>query len=326
MNLRRRVIFALGSGLCAAATTLRAQPRAKEWRVGFLAFGFRSTPASDRLLGTFTRALGELGYVEGKNLRIEKRFAEGKNSLFDQFSREFVQLNVDVILAATTNAVFAAQRATKTIPIVMVQTGDPVGLGIVTSLARPGGNITGLSNMSTEIGDKYLELLRSTLPRLKTVAVWKNRLVNNFQRIEASARIAGVNIVALEAQDESGIEPAFAAAARELPDAMIVTPSPLYSAHSRKIAELAIASRIPTLFWTPEHVEAGGMMSYGQSIEEHYARAAAYVDKILRGAKPAELPVEQATKVELVVNQKTAKAIGVSFSKEILVRADRIIE
>jgi putative ABC transport system substrate-binding protein len=239
-------------------------------------------------------------------------------------------MRVDVIVAATPPAIQAAQRATTAIPIVMVRTSDPVGLGFVSSLSRPGGNITGLSNLNEDISSKYLELLRAAVPRLSRVTL----LVNPGQplhsvflkNIYAAAQKTGMKVSPVEASTASQLESAFGAMRQERAEALILLPDPFFLGQVRRIAELAAQQRLPTLFSTREAVEAGVLMSYGPNRAEDYYRAATYVDKILKGAKPGELPVEQPTKLELVINLKTAKAIGLTIPQELRLRADKVIE
>jgi putative ABC transport system substrate-binding protein len=243
---------------------------------------------------------------------------------------ELVQMKVDVIVAGGYQAISAAQQATTTIPIVMVRTGDPVGLGFVASLARPGRNITGLSSINVDLSSKYLELLRDAVPKLSRVTVLVNPGHPNhpdfLKRIQAAEKTNSVRISPTQAGTERQIETAFGAMKQERAGALIVLPDPFFLAEAHRIAELAVQQRLPTMFGTREHVESGGLMSYGQNLAEHYYRAATYVDKILRGANPGELPVEQPTKIELVINLKTAKAIGLTIPQELLLRADKVIE
>jgi putative ABC transport system substrate-binding protein len=240
-----------------------------------------------------------------------------------------VQMKVDVIVAATPPAIQAAQQATTTIPIVMVRTSDPVGFEFVVSLARPGRNITGLSNMNVDVSSKYLELLRVAIPKLSRVTVLVNPGQSNhpnfLKRIQATDKTNRVKISPAQASTASQIDAAFGAMKREHAEALIVLPDPFFLAQARRIADLAAQQRLPTMFWTRDLVEAGGLMSYGQNNAEHYYRAATYIDKILKGAKPADLPVEQPTKIELVINLKTAKALGLTM-QDLLFRADKVIE
>ena len=272
--------------------------------------------------------LRELGYVEGKNIIIEYRWAEGKYERLPGLAAELVQMKVDVIVAAAV-AIQAAQQATTTIPIVMVRTGDPVGSGFVASLSRPGRNITGLSNINLDVSSKYLELIRAAVPKLSRVTVLVNPTHPNhpnfLKRIQAADKTNSVKISPAQASTASQIEAAFGAMTRERAGALIVLPDPFFLAQARRIAELAAQHRLPTMFWTRVPVESGGLMSYGQNIAEPYYRAATYVDKILKGAKPGDLPVEQPTKFELVINMKTAKALGLTM-QDLLFRADKVIE
>jgi putative ABC transport system substrate-binding protein len=238
-------------------------------------------------------------------------------------------MKVDVIVAATPPGIQAAQQATATIPIVMVRIGDPVGAGFVASIARPGRNITGLSNMDVEVMSKYLELLRVAVPKLSRVTVLVNpghpRHPDYLKRIQATATTNNVKISPAQVSTESQIEAVFGAMKRERAGALIVLPDTFFAAQARRIAELAAQHRLPTMFWTRESVESGGLMSYGQNNAEHYYRAATYIDKILKGANPGDLPVEQPTKFELVINLKTAKALGLTM-QDLLFRADKVIE
>jgi putative ABC transport system substrate-binding protein len=274
--------------------------------------------------------LRELGYVPGKNLVFEERYADGKYERLLPLAIELVRGNVDVILAVATPAIAAAQKATTTIPIVMVRTADPIGAGFVASLGRPGGNITGLTNINVDVSGKYLELLRAAVPKLSRVGVLANPGTQThgtyLKRIAAAAQSANVDILPLEARTDVQIESAFSALKQQRADALIVLPDPFFYAHAGRIADVAIQSRLPSISGTREPVEAGGLMSYGQDQGEHYYRAATFIDKILKGAKPADLPVEQPTKLELVINQRTARAIGLVMPAPLLLQADAIIE
>ena len=327
MNRRDTISALLALG--AAPLVAHAQQPGKVWRIGFLASGFRPVSLSSGTLGEFSKGMRELGYVEGKNFVIDWRFGEGKIERFPDLAKQLVDLKADVIVAAA-NGVGAAKRATTTIPIVMVAFGDPVGRGIVASLSRPGGNITGLSNMSVDVSGKYLELLRLAIPKLARAAVLINpgsvTRRSFFERIEDAAKTTGVKILPLEAQTATQIEVAIRAMKQERIGAIIVVADPFFSAQAPRIAELALKERLPTIFWTREHVVSGGLMSYGQDNAEHYRRAAAYVDKILKGAKPGDLPVEQPMKLQLVINRKIARALRLTLPQELLLRADEVIE
>ena len=329
MNTRRRIVLALGAGALAAPLASFAQQKpAKVARIGFL--GTASASAYASRVEVLRAGLRDLGYVEGRNIAIEYRWAEGKYERLPGLAAELVQLKVDVIVAAATPAVQAARQATTTIPIVMVATVDPVGAGLVASLSRPGGNITGLSNISVDLSSKWVELLRVALPKLSRVAVLVNPGHPNhpafLKNIQATAKTTGVNVSPLQASTASQIEAALGAMTRERAGALIVLPDSLFLTQARRIAELAAKNRLPTMFGTGDSVEAGGLMSYGQNLAEHFRRAATYVDKILKGTKPGDLPVEQPTILELVINLKTAKAIGLTIPQDLLFRADKVIE
>ena len=272
----------------------------------------------------------ELGYVEGKNFMIESRFADGKYERLPALAAELVQLRVDVIVAFGTPPIQAAQRATTTIPIVMVASGDPVASGFVASLSHPGSNLTGLSNIFTDLSSKYLELLRAAVPKLSRVAVLMNPHhplhAGALKQIQATAKTMRVELPSVEASAAGQIDAAFGVMRRKRAGALIVLADPFFTTQARRIVEIAAKDRLPTIFWTREHVEAGGLMSYGQDLAEHFRRAATYVDKILKGAKPRDLPVEQPTKLELVINRKTAKTLGLNITNELLLRADKVIE
>ena len=328
MITRRKLLLALGAvALAAPLACFAQQQRPKVARIGLLEASSASSSAN--LREALIAGLRELGYVEGKNMIIEYRWAEGKYERLPGLAAELLQMKVDVIVAASPPAVRAVQQATTTIPIVMLRTPDPVGAGFVASLARPGRNITGLSNMNTEVMSKYLELLRVAVPKLSRVTVLvnpSNPVHPEFLKsIQAAAKTNSVKISPVQASTASQIEAAFGAMTRERAGALIVLPDGFFFAQARRIAELATQHRLPTMFWTREPVESGGLMSYGQNNAEHYYRAATYVDKILKGAKPADLPVEQPTKIELVINMKTAKALGLTM-QDLLFRADKVIE
>jgi putative ABC transport system substrate-binding protein len=326
MTTRRKVLIALGA-LALPLVSFAQQKPPKVARIGFLGAASEAGLASGA--EALRAGLRDLGYVEGKNIVIESRWAEGKYERLPGLATELVQLKVDVIVAATTPAVRAVQKVTTTIPIVMVSVGDPVGARFVASLSRPGGNITGLSSLRVATSSKYLELLRVAIPKLSHVAVLVNPSnpthPNYWKNIQAAAKTIEVNLSPIQAGTASQIEAAFGPIQRERAGALIVLPDPVFLTQAPRITQLAMKNRLPTMFSTRETAEAGGLMSYGQN-PEHVRRAATYVDKILKGAKPADLPVEQPTKFELVINRKTAKAIGLTIPQELLLRADRVIE
>ena len=329
MNTRRRLVLALGAGALAAPLASFAQQKpAKVARIGFL--GAASASGFASRVEALRAGLRDLGYVEGKNILIEFRWADGKYERLPGLAAELVQLKVDVIMAATTPAVQAAQRATTTIPIVFAAVGDPVGRGFIASLSRPGGNTTGLSNINVDLSSKYLELLRVAVPKLSRVTVLVRpghpSHPNFLKQVQAAAKTTGVNVSPVQASTASQIEAALGAMTRERAGALIVLPDSLFLTQVRRIAELAAKNRLPTMFGTWEGPEAGGLMSYAQNPVEQFRRAATFVDNILKGAKPADLPVEQSTRFELVINLKTAKAIGLTIPQDLLFRADKVIE
>ncbi len=329
MTPRRNFVLALGTGALAASLGCLAQPRGGGVaRVGVLD-PTSSDFARDRV-DVLRAALRDLGYVEGRNIVIDSRSAEGQYERLSGLAEELVRLKPDVIVAATPPAVEVAHAATATIPIVMIAVPNPVGAGFIQSLARPGGNITGLSNLSVDLSGKYIELLRAAIPRLSRVAVLVNPDHPNhpamLKNTQASASAAEVTVLPFQASTSAGVNTAIAAMTRERVAALIVLPDAFYSNQRRQIIELAVTNRLPTMFWTRELAESGGLMSYGQSNAEHFRLAATYVDKILKGAKPRDLPVEQPTRIELIINRRTAKAIGLMIPFELLARADDVIE
>jgi len=272
----------------------------------------------------------ELGYIEGKNLMIEWRFAEDDYERLPSLAAELVQLKVDVIVASGSNATRAARNATTTIPIVMVNVGDALGSGIVKSLARPGGNITGTSLVLVDIGPKQLEMLLSVVPKLSRVAVLFNPGNSSYSPIQKSLQTAvqktNVKILPVELRPPQEIENAFAMMKREKAEAVIVLPDPIANDHMRQIAEHAAKNRLPSVASIREYVDAGGLMSYGQNFSDNYRGAATYVDKIFKGAHPGDLPIEQPTKFEMFINRKTAKALRLTIPQSLLISADQVIE
>ncbi len=304
-----------------------AQQPTKVPRIGFQSASFPSAIAAR--IEAFRQGLRELGYVEGKNIVIEYRYAEGKLDRLPALAAELVRLKVDVIVTAAPSSTRAVKEATTTIPIVMAQDGDPVGNGFVASLARPGGNITGLSTLAPGISGKQLELLKEIVPRLSHVAVLRTSTLPYAQvlkEMELAAGALGVKLQYLDVQGPKDIETAFGEARKGRADAVLVLASPILESHRTEVADLAVKNRLPMIYHAPEFVEAGGLMSYGVSFIDLYRRAATYVDKILKGAKPADLPVEQPTKFDMVINMKTAKALGIRIPQSILLRAFKVIE
>ena len=304
-----------------------AQQTAKVPRIGFLVTG--SSSSDSIRIEAFRQGLHELGYVEGKNITIEYRFADGRLERLPDLAAGLVRLKVDVIVTSGTAGALAAKHATRTIPIVMTAVGDPVARGIIDSLARPGGNITGLTSVSPDLAGKRLELLKETAPRLTRAGVLWNPAGQGatavFKETVVAARALGVQVQSLEVRSPKDFESTFEAATGGRAQALIMLQSPLTTTHATRIVELATKSRLPTMFAEGMHVESGGLMSYGPNFPDLFRRAATYVDKILKGRKPADLPVEQPMKFEFVINLKTAKQIGVTIPPNVLARADKVI-
>ena len=329
MTTRRQTLIALGAGALAPLASF-AQQQGKVWRVGFLAQRHMEFVDSDSYYGPFTQGMRALGYFEGRNLVVEWRSAEGKVERLPELAAELVRLKVDVLAATGALASLAAQKATTAIPIVMIGVGDPVGSGLVKSLARPGGNSTGLSNMNVDLGPKLLEMLRGMVPKVTRVAVLVNPS-NVFQtlllkNIQAAAQKLGVEIQPVEAGTPEEITNGFAMMTRQNAGALIVSQEPFFQQQKNQIVELAAKQRLPSIAAYSEYVEAGGLMSYGNNIRENYKRAATYVDKIFKGANPGDIPVEQPTIFELFINRKTANALGLKISNPMLVQATKVIE
>jgi putative ABC transport system substrate-binding protein len=328
-NITVLTLSALLSALCFSA---QAQQPAKVPRLGYL-----SGASSQRVdeMGpnptAFWQGLREFGYVEGKNILIEYGLAERKLDRLPVVAAKLVGLKVDIIVAVGgVEPALAAKKATKTIPIVFTSVGDPISGGLVESLARPGGNITGLSNIGPELSGKRLELLKETNPKSSRVAVLWNPeypgLALAFKESQAAARAMGLQLQSLEVRSPEDFESAFKAAADRHTGALYVPTSQFFNRHRAKLAELAVKSRLLAIYSDREYVEAGGLMSYGASLADLYRRAATYVDKILKGRKPADLPVEQPTKFELIINLKAAKQIGLTIPPNVLARADKVIK
>jgi len=328
VNTRRKLLISLGASALAAPLAAFAQQRGKVWRIGFL--GAASASGMARRMDALRTGLRDLGYVEGKNLVIEYRWAEGKYERFPELAADLVRLKVDVIVTHGNPGIIAAKNATSTLPIVMAASADPVALGFVASLARPGGNVTGLTGIAPETVAKRLELLVDVFPRTKQVAVLFNpdnpgyiRLV--FPVMEVAAASLKLGLQQFPVRGPGEFDSAFAAMAKIRVDAVVTTDDGVLAANFGAIAKLAAKMRLPSV-GLPEFAEAGGLMAYGASRLESFRRAAYFVDRILKGAKPADLPVEQATRFETVLNQKTARALGIQFPQAVLARADRVIE
>jgi putative ABC transport system substrate-binding protein len=323
----------IASGLYALAAPLLsfAQQQGKIWRIGFLLQGTRPASPTDILgSGAFLRGMRELGYVEGKNLVIEGRFADGKPNRLPDLAAELVQSKVDLIVTAGMLPALAVQKATTTMPVVMIDISDPVGRGLIKSLAQPGGNITGLTNIMGDLGPKRLELLLDMVPKLSRVAVLVNPTnpahITALESIQAAGQKRRVEISRAEARTPQEIDHAFSWIRQQKAGALIVLLNPLFQQQRGRIADLAAQHRLPSMAADRIYAEAGCLMSYGPHGADLFRRAATYVDKIFKGAKPADLPVEQPTKFELVINGKTAKALGLTIPQSLLISADKVIE
>jgi putative ABC transport system substrate-binding protein len=326
--LNSRIIgsLVLALGILLAPLAADAQQPAKVPRIGFLCVLSGPSPHTE----AFEQGLRSLGYVEGRDVAIEYRFTDGRTDPIPDLAAEFVRLKVDVIVVASPQAIRPTKEAIKSIPIVMAQSDDPVGSGFVASLARPGGNITGLSTVSPELSGKRLELLKEAVPKVSRVAVLWN-VANpvaalQLRETEVAARALGVKLQSLGVRGAKDFDAAFAAMRRERVGALIVLPDLLFYDHQRRLLNLAAKSRLPVIYEEREFAEAGGLMAYGPNYNDLFRRSAAFVDKILKGAKPVDLPVEQPTKFELVVNLKTAKALGLTIPQSVLIRADHVIQ
>jgi putative tryptophan/tyrosine transport system substrate-binding protein len=317
------VVVQLAFGVIAEAQQPKKIPR-----IGFLTATSASSQAPR--LEAFRQGLKDLGYFEGKNITIQYRFAEEKLDRVANLAAQLVHLKVDIIVTGGGTSTRAVKEATVTIPIVMGFDNDPVGSGFVASLARPGGNITGLSTLSPEISGKQLELLKEIVPKLSRVAVFGSAIAPGnaqaLKEIEVAADAFGVKLQHLEVRDPKDFETAFRAASKGRADAVLVLPSPITLSQRRQIVDLAANSRLPAIYWATEFVEAGGLMTYSVSFTDLFRRAATYVDKILKGAKPADLPIEQPKKFEFIINLKAAKQIGLTIPPNVLARADKVIK
>jgi len=323
--VRRKFLATLGGAAAAWPLAVSAQQAGKIHKVGYLSPSLPSV-YSPLLFDN----LRELGWIEGKNVTFEYRFAENRLERLPELAAELVRLNVDVIVGVGTLGPLAAKRATTTIPIVMLSAGDPLGTGLVDSLARPGGNVTGMSLMVPDLGGKRLELLKELLPRLSRVAVLWNAAnpypAIVFKETQAAGRTLGIEVHSLEVRGPDDLDGAFAAARQQHPDALISVEDPLTFTYRKRIADFAVAEQLPSLHGFSEEVKAGALISYGANQPDLIRRAAGYVDKILKGAKPADLPVQQPTTFELVINLKTAKALGLTIPESFLLRASEVIE
>jgi putative ABC transport system substrate-binding protein len=316
--------FTLCAVLLALCQSAEAQQQPKVPRVGILFMGGKDQPH----LETLKKGLSELGYSEGKNIILAYRYAEGRNDRLQELAKEFVRDKVDVLVTTSTISAQAARQATKTIPIVMTS-GNPLGQGLADSLAKPGRNVTGLTVLPLDLAGKRVELLKETFPKAHRVAtLWSSRdmlSTRSFKETQNAAKAFAMQLHSFELRDVEDIDKAFAATPKKPVDAVLVVISPFVTLHSKRIVDLALKHRLPGMYPTRQFVEESGLMAYGPLISDLYYRAATYIDKILKGAKPADLPIEQPTKFELIINLKTAKQIGLTIPPNVLARADRVI-
>jgi ABC-type uncharacterized transport system substrate-binding protein len=328
--VHRRAFLGTMAGFLAARLAAEAQQPGNSYRIGYLGTSPPSTPDSLRNVEAFRQGLGELGWVEGKNIVIEWRYSAGRGERFPDLAAELVRLKVDLIVAVAAPATHASKQATTTIPIVGIALSDPVGQGLVASLARPGGNVTGLATLFPELAAKRLKLLKETLPGVSRVAVlWNAANPGNVLQIgetKVAAQTLGLRLQSVEVRGPKDFQGAFAAMTRGRPEALVSLADPLIFTYQTQIVDFAAKSRLPAMHPFRESVEAGGLMAYSVNIPDMFRRAATYVDRILKGAKPADLPVEQPTKFELVINLKTAKALGLTIPQSFLQRADEVIQ
>jgi ABC-type uncharacterized transport system substrate-binding protein len=322
---KKITVFTLCSLLFALCSSVEAQQAGKIFRIGFLD---PSTAAGSAVLvDAFRQELSKLGWIEGKDFTIEYRFAEGKNDRLPELAADLVRLKVDLILVSGTIPALAAKRATTTIPIVMTNPGNPVGVGLVASLARPGGNVTGLSSLSFELNTKRLEILKEAVPKLARVGLLHPSVTLQLKELRDAAQTLKLKLDEIETQvDAEGLENAFKTAKQKQANAIMTTAGATFLAERKRIVELAVKYRLRAIYWQKEFVDEGGLMSYGTDYHDLYRRAAVYVDKILKGANPADLPVQQATKFEFVINLKAAKQIGLTIPGRVLERANRVIK
>ena len=317
--------------LVGCVAMAEAQQAGTVYRIGYLST--QSPSADPARLDGFRKALRDLGYVEGKNIVIEYRFAEGKLDRLPDLAAELVRLKVDVMVTGGTPGTRAAQQATRTIPLVMTVVGDPIEAGFVAGLAKPGGNITGLTQMSPQLSGKRLELLKEAVPKVSRVAAFVDaalmaqQLFSSLQETQMAAAALGIKLQSLEIMGPNpDLDGAFRTATSQRAGALIVLGGPILELHRKRVVDLAAKSRLPAMYFNSQFVEAGGLMSYGPDLVDLFRRAATYVDKILKGRKPADLPVEQPMKFEFIINLKAAKQIGVTIPPNVLVRADKVIK
>jgi len=330
VNTRRKVVIALGAGAVTAPFGALAQQQGKVWRIGFISGAAPPASLETAPQGGFLQGMRELGYVEGRNFVMEWRFAEAKAERYVEFAAELARLKVDVVVTGAPQAVRPMQQAAPQIPIVMGISTDPVGSGFAASLARPGGNITGIASSLEDSSPKQLELLVAAVPNMVRLGLLTTSMSPAYaavlKRIQVSAQQARLTLVTADARNGDELAAAFATLSKGRAQAVIVPSDVLFNLNREKIAALAISHRLPSMFGVREYVEAGGLMSYGESFREFFRRAASYVDKIIKGAKPGDLPIEQPSRFYLTINRKTARALGITIPQSLLGRADEVIE
>ena len=330
MNSRRKMVCALGASALLLPLRALAQQQGKVWRIGYLDFGSRQSMAGSGRYAALIEGLREHGYAEGRNFVLEARFADGNADRLDALAGELVRQRVDLVLSTGTPASRAAQRAAVTIPIIVTVTDDPVGEGFAASLARPGGNMTGMSSGNADTDQKLVELLLVAAPKIKRIAVLTNPATSvhapRLLSIQTAARQTGKQVLPVSARTPEEIDRGFTAMARERLDAVIILADVFLLQQRTQIAALALKHRLPSIYPQSLYAEAGGLMSYGADGTDNFRRAGIFVDKILKGAKPGDIPFEQPTRYYLVINRKTAKALGVKLNNELLARADTVIE
>ena len=324
---RKTIIVVWLVGLALASPSLAAAQQPKHVpRIGFL---FTASPAAFRSrIDAFRQGLQDLGYIEGRNIVTEYRYAEGKQDLATELAAELIRLKVDLIVTSSTPGILAIKKVSSTIPIVFTSISDPVAIGLVASLARPGGNMTGLTILGPELSGKRLELLKESFPNIKRVAILWNpdAEVNAFKTTQAAASTLGLHLQSLEVRTANDFDSLFEAAIKERVQALLTIPTPVVNVNQARIIQFAAKNRLPAMYALPEFTDAGGLMSYAPSYTALYHRAAWYVDKILKGANPADLPVEQPKTFEFIINLKTAKQLGLTIPPNVLVRADKVIK
>jgi putative ABC transport system substrate-binding protein len=330
MDSRRELLLSLAAALATVCIPARAQSSGKVWRIGFYYFGSRQSAEETGRYAMFLQGMRELGYVEGKNYFIEARYADGKVDRLPALTTEMNQIKPDLIVATGGPVYDSLKKAAVAIPTVVTVTSDPIIAGIAKTLARPGGYFTGLSENNAEYVTKHLELLRIALPKLTRLAVLANPTnassASQLKRLRAAALPLGIQLISLESTSIETNTLAFDTLVRERMQALIIVNDTFFVQQARQLAELAIKNRLPSIFGTQDYARAGGLMSYGSEINENFQRAAGYVDKIFKGAKAGDLPIEQPTRLLLTVNRKTAKLIGLNLPQELLLRADKVIE